>query len=391
MAATAAARRPRDRKEQIVGAAADLFARHGFGAVSIDEIGAAVGVTGPAIYRHFRSKDALLAAVLARSVDVVGSATDSAFAERDGSLDAVLQATIGAVLAHPELMAAYVRERPSLTPDAAAALEPLERASSRRWADAIRRDRPDLGRARIAVRQGAVVGAVSAAALARRDLTDAALAALLADSTLAVLLAEPRPPDEVAAPGWSVRETRRQTILRVALGLFETRGYGGVGIDEIGEAAGTSGPAIYRQYASKAAILVDAFEEAGQRVAVAVDDALREASSAADGLDRLSRSYAAVALDNTALITVTEREALSLPEREQPRIERRARAIRDGWAAAVGELRPDLAEAEVRTLVRTVFSLINAAARAAHGQRSEAEEVAGIARAWVLGSEVNDR
>src|SRR5947209_17663937 len=52
------------RREQILAAAAELFARHGFHGVGIDDIGAAVGISGPALYRHFRSKDAMLGQML---------------------------------------------------------------------------------------------------------------------------------------------------------------------------------------------------------------------------------------------------------------------------------------------------------------------------------------
>src|SRR6266496_4344902 len=52
------------RREQILAAAAELFARHDFHGVGIDDIGAAVGVSGPALYRHFRSKDAMLGEML---------------------------------------------------------------------------------------------------------------------------------------------------------------------------------------------------------------------------------------------------------------------------------------------------------------------------------------
>src|SRR3712207_7203981 len=49
------------RREQILQAAAQLFAERGSRAVGVDDVGAAVGVTGPAIYRHFAGKDAMLA------------------------------------------------------------------------------------------------------------------------------------------------------------------------------------------------------------------------------------------------------------------------------------------------------------------------------------------
>ncbi len=69
------------RRHAIVAAAAELFAEHGYPAVGMDDIGAAAGVTGPAIYRHFESKAAVLAAVIdgiIDAVDVPGTDIDAA-------------------------------------------------------------------------------------------------------------------------------------------------------------------------------------------------------------------------------------------------------------------------------------------------------------------------
>src|ERR1700753_2853679 len=52
------------RREQILAAAAALFARRGFHGVTIDDIGSAVGMTGPGLYRHFPGKEAVLAQML---------------------------------------------------------------------------------------------------------------------------------------------------------------------------------------------------------------------------------------------------------------------------------------------------------------------------------------
>ncbi len=41
-------------------AALDLFSEKGYAAVGVDEIGAAVGVKGPAIYHYFKGKEAIL-------------------------------------------------------------------------------------------------------------------------------------------------------------------------------------------------------------------------------------------------------------------------------------------------------------------------------------------
>ncbi|MDT3399350.1 TetR/AcrR family transcriptional regulator [Streptomyces sp. B1866] len=52
------------RREQILGEAARLFAERGFHGVGVDEIGAAVGISGPGLYRHFPGKEAMLAELL---------------------------------------------------------------------------------------------------------------------------------------------------------------------------------------------------------------------------------------------------------------------------------------------------------------------------------------
>ena len=52
------------RREQILDTAADLFAQRGFHGVSVADLGAACGISGPALYKHFPSKDAMLAEML---------------------------------------------------------------------------------------------------------------------------------------------------------------------------------------------------------------------------------------------------------------------------------------------------------------------------------------
>jgi AcrR family transcriptional regulator len=57
------------RKERILAAAADLVASSGYHAVSMADIGAAAGITGSGIYRHFASKSALLVALFDQAID----------------------------------------------------------------------------------------------------------------------------------------------------------------------------------------------------------------------------------------------------------------------------------------------------------------------------------
>src|SRR3954463_11627747 len=53
-----------DRQAAILREAARLFAERGYSGVSLEDLGAAVGVSGPAVYRHFENKQALLGAIL---------------------------------------------------------------------------------------------------------------------------------------------------------------------------------------------------------------------------------------------------------------------------------------------------------------------------------------
>lgn len=55
------------RREQLLTAAGQLFADRGFAAISLDEIGAEVGVTGQAIYRHFASKQDMLGVLIGQA------------------------------------------------------------------------------------------------------------------------------------------------------------------------------------------------------------------------------------------------------------------------------------------------------------------------------------
>ena len=57
---------PKTGRDRLVAAAIELFYRHGFGAVGIDRVIAAAGVTKTTFYKHFESKDDLMVAAVRR-------------------------------------------------------------------------------------------------------------------------------------------------------------------------------------------------------------------------------------------------------------------------------------------------------------------------------------
>ena len=384
----ASGKRPKDRRASIVEAASGLFAERGFAAVGIDDIGAAVGVSGPAIYRHFRGKEAVLAAVLEASAVRIADAIDAAAETRAGEpIDVLVQHAVSAALAHPTSLATYFRERHRLV-DPPAAISDAEQRIRRAWRAALRSFHPGLDPGDADLRQAAMVGALAAIAGRPPTVTRPRLDELIVTSAVAMLRmppTAPSSPEPTGAPAWQAPPSRRDQILGAAMRLFRDRGFHGVGIDEIGEAAGITGPTVYHHYPSKAEILVDAYDRAGQRVSVGVDDALASARSAADALERLARSYVGVALDNLDLIVVTTGEGGALPAEERPRMARRGRAVRDAWAGVVRELRPELTEPETRLIARTALPLVNHAAYVAEARTSQADHIANLAVAYCRG------
>ena len=51
-------------KEKIVLAALDLFAEKGYDGVGVDQIAETVGIKGPSLYHHFKSKEDILNAII---------------------------------------------------------------------------------------------------------------------------------------------------------------------------------------------------------------------------------------------------------------------------------------------------------------------------------------
>jgi len=138
---------PSDRREQLLDAAARLFAERGFHGVSVHDIGAACGISGPAIYRHFAGKDDLLAQSLtAISERHVAEATQRIARrdEPDATLDSLISWHIDFALTHPELIVIQDREWSNLTADAQERVRELQLSYIDAWVSVLRQLRGDL-------------------------------------------------------------------------------------------------------------------------------------------------------------------------------------------------------------------------------------------------------
>jgi AcrR family transcriptional regulator len=133
--AAAPRRRRGSRRTHIVTAAAELFAADGYPAAGMDQIGAAAGITGPAIYRHFDSKAAILAAVFDGIIDAVTAAPADPLPDQPPAdeLLTLIHVYAAAVAARRRLMAVFVREVHHLPPEHRTQLAHRQRALVRQW------------------------------------------------------------------------------------------------------------------------------------------------------------------------------------------------------------------------------------------------------------------
>ena len=134
--------RPRgDRAEKITVTAARLFRERGFHATSIDDIAAAEGITGGAIYRHVKGKDDLLAAVCLRGVSRLGERLATA-----DSLADMVRAGGQAVTCDLDAIMVFLRDGRLLSADRRRPLGELSRANNDRLIGAVCAARPEVSR-----------------------------------------------------------------------------------------------------------------------------------------------------------------------------------------------------------------------------------------------------
>ncbi|MBN1091996.1 TetR family transcriptional regulator [Blastococcus sp. TML/M2B] len=171
------------RREQILQAAAQLFAERGSRAVGVDDVGAAVGVTGPAIYRHFAGKDAMLAEMLLRISErlLAGGTERVAAAGEDprAQLRALIAFQVEFALENPALITVHDRDLGSLAEADAAQVRRLQRRYVEVWVGVLARLHPTADPAACRARAHAVFGLINSTPHSAGQLDRAAMAALL--------------------------------------------------------------------------------------------------------------------------------------------------------------------------------------------------------------------
>ena len=156
------------------------------------------------------------------------------------------------------------------------------------------------------------------------------------------------------------RPSRREQILQAAARLFAERGSRAVGVDDVGAAVGVTGPAIYRHFASKDAMLAEMLVRISERLLAGGTERVAAAGDDPAGqLRALIEFQVDFALDNPALITVQDRDLGSLPEADAARVRRLQRRYVEVWVDVLDQVHPTADAPSCRARAHAVFGLIN--------------------------------
>ena len=376
-------KRPKNRKAQIALVAAELFCERGYHLVGIDEIAAAVGISGPAVYRHFPNKYAIL---VHATRELVTAALDAAqVAPGEDDLDAQLASLARFTVERRKVGALYQWEWRYLADEHRnefrAALADLIRS----LVDPLRRLRPELsaGGAELLVRAslstfGSLTTHRATAPKARAEATLQRLgwAMLRADPPSASAIRSIRGAAAAQATGGTVEppvaglESRRELLLAAAIRLFHRLGYHAVGMEDIGGAAGINASSVYRYFPSKGDLLAAAYYRASDRLAASTATALRGAAGPDDALRRLVEAYVGFAFGESDLVSVYLAENSNLPEPDRHELRKVQRLHVEEWVRLLTQVRPDLPAADARVLVHAAINLVTDLGRAVRFTRT---------------------
>ena len=174
--------RGRARRERLVEATATLVAERGYHQVGVDEIGAAAGVSGAAIYRHFAGKQGLLVAVIERAVDALMGEARRIVADHPSASDALralVRAHVDFAMTETALITVYDQEAHSLDDAPRRRLRRQQRAYTELWIDVLARLSPERTRDELSVAVHGAFGLLNSVADHRRTLGDERCAAVL--------------------------------------------------------------------------------------------------------------------------------------------------------------------------------------------------------------------
>lgn len=153
--------------------------------------------------------------------------------------------------------------------------------------------------------------------------------------------------------------SRRQQILDIAADLFAHRGFHGVSVADLGAACGISGPALYKHFPSKDAVLAEMLVSISERLLAEGTARVQSSSDAVSAIEALVEWHIEFALEHRALIVVQDRDWSSLPDAARERVRSLQREYVDVWADQLKRAHRGLHTDRARAMAHAAFGLLN--------------------------------
>lgn len=341
----------------ILLAAAELFRDRGYQAVGIDDIGEAVGITGPAVYRHFRSKEDVLLAALERVLDHTLEALDATVGDATGeeAVDRTVHGLVSTTMQEWNFAVVFRRESQPLPESLRARLRPKRRRVIDYLVRATHQVHPALTgldlRLLLEIQYGTLAGVLGHGNPAHRRRYEPVVSRMTADILLVDEVPPLRPREPALLPSArTTRASRRETVLAAAVELFADSSYPTVGIDEAGINAGITGPSVYRHFANKEALLMEALRRMGDHLNVLLSSTLALEAPPATVLAELTRCFIEAAYASPDLFVVYFNEGHHATGPGLAWYEQQVSMLFDEWAGVLQRSQPGLGEVEARTI-----------------------------------------
>lgn len=170
------------------------------------------------------------------------------------------------------------------------------------------------------------------------------------------------------------KSDRRDKLIAAAERLVAERGFLAVRLEDIGAAVGVSGPAIYRHFPNKEALLVELLVGISTRLLAGAKAVVADASDPESALDGLIDFHLNFALNESDLIRIQDRDLGHLPGPAKRQVRKSQRQYVEIWVGVLLELGRADDEAAARLMAHAVFGLLNSTP---HSIRSDTAKSAG--------------
>lgn len=155
------------------------------------------------------------------------------------------------------------------------------------------------------------------------------------------------------------KSDRRSQLIAAAERLVAERGYLAVRLEDIGAAAGVSGPAIYRHFPNKEALLVELLVGISTRLLAGAQEVVAAAEDPASALDGLIDFHLEFAFGEPDLIRIQDRDLGNLPASAKRQVRKAQRQYVEIWVDVLRQANDSLAESDARLMAHATFGLLN--------------------------------